>query len=383
MDSNGPVGVIFIDDGTEIREMREVAYEAEKILQDLIAKHPAVLAGEQVDTTDPRRWVLVAQEAGLPGALGGPDRWAIDHVLLDQDAIPTFVEVKRSSNTQIRREIVGQMLDYAANAEKYWPEGRLRALHEKRFPDVETAEADLAERLGRDDPAGFWADVDSNLADGRLRLIFVADAIPQELRRIVVFLDEHMEPQVRVCAIEVRRYAMGAARDTTALVPRVVAASARADSAQAAKAATARPRRQWDRASFLAELSTRVGADELRVAETLMKWAGERDLRLWFGKGAYTGTVFPVKDDAAGQEHFTFSIWTDGIVNVEFRRLQQSPAFEDVASRMELLDRLNEMPGVDVPPERIEQWGRVPLAALVSNTETFVKHFDWVVARLP
>jgi hypothetical protein len=41
-------------------------------------------------------------------------------LFLDQDAIPTLVEVKRSTNTDIRRKVVGQLLDYAANAVAYW-----------------------------------------------------------------------------------------------------------------------------------------------------------------------------------------------------------------------------------------------------------------------
>jgi hypothetical protein len=44
--------------------------------------------------------------------------------------VPTLVEVKRSSDTRIRREVVGQMLDYAANAVVYWPLERLRATFE-------------------------------------------------------------------------------------------------------------------------------------------------------------------------------------------------------------------------------------------------------------
>jgi hypothetical protein len=35
--------------------------------------------------------------------------------------VPTLVEVKRSDDTRIRREVVGQMLDYAANGVVYWP----------------------------------------------------------------------------------------------------------------------------------------------------------------------------------------------------------------------------------------------------------------------
>ena len=34
--------------------------------------------------------------------------------VLDQDAIPTLVKVERSSDTRVRCEVVGQMLDYAA-----------------------------------------------------------------------------------------------------------------------------------------------------------------------------------------------------------------------------------------------------------------------------
>jgi hypothetical protein len=41
--------------------------------------------------------------------------WSLDHLVVDQDAVPTFVEVKRASDTPARREVVAQMLDYAAN----------------------------------------------------------------------------------------------------------------------------------------------------------------------------------------------------------------------------------------------------------------------------
>ena len=57
----------------------------------------------------------------------GAGRWSVGHLFLDQDSIPTIVEVKRSTDTRIRREVVGQMLAYAANAVVHWPVDRLRA----------------------------------------------------------------------------------------------------------------------------------------------------------------------------------------------------------------------------------------------------------------
>lgn len=61
----------------------------------------------------PRRWLLVSREWGVPREEGGGGHWSLDHLFLDQEGVPTLVEVKRSSDTRLRREVVGQMLDYA------------------------------------------------------------------------------------------------------------------------------------------------------------------------------------------------------------------------------------------------------------------------------
>ena len=101
--------------------MDEAPYDSETLLQTLLADHPDHLAGDQINAEEPRQWLLVSREMAVPGEQDGAGRWSLDHLFLDQDAIPTFIEVKRSSDTRIRREVVGQMLDYAANAVAYWP----------------------------------------------------------------------------------------------------------------------------------------------------------------------------------------------------------------------------------------------------------------------
>jgi hypothetical protein len=54
-------------------------------------------------------------------------------------------------------------------------------------------------------PETFWAMVKTNLQAGRVRLIFVADVIPPELRRIVEFLNAQMDP-AEVLALEIKQY---------------------------------------------------------------------------------------------------------------------------------------------------------------------------------
>jgi hypothetical protein len=109
-------GIFLVRDNDELVEMTEQPYNSEDILQELLAKYPNLLAGDQMDSEEPRRWLLVTREMGLPSDDLEGNRWSVDHLFLDQDGIPTLVEVKRSSDTRLRREVVGQLLEYAGHA---------------------------------------------------------------------------------------------------------------------------------------------------------------------------------------------------------------------------------------------------------------------------
>ena len=110
---------VIMKDGSLV-EMQQRDYDSEDVLQKLLAEYPNLLAGNLVNETEPRKWLLVSREYGVPDSEYSGIRWSIDHLFLDQYGVPTLVEVKKSSNTQIRRELVGQMLEYAANATQYW-----------------------------------------------------------------------------------------------------------------------------------------------------------------------------------------------------------------------------------------------------------------------
>lgn len=233
-------------------------YESEDLLQHLVECHPEILVGEQIDPDNPPRWLLIEREVGIPDREEGSDRWAIDHLLLDQNGRPTFVEVKRSSDTRIRREVVGQMLDYAANAKVYWPEDRIRVLAAEASGGLEALEIKLREFLSNDsdganepDTESYWAAVERHLRNGEVRLLFVADSIPTELRRIIEFLNEHM-PLVEVLGIEIRQYEGQTVR---ALVPRVVGQT---EFARQQKSSTSRSSKKTTREEFLAGCSGRI-----------------------------------------------------------------------------------------------------------------------------
>jgi hypothetical protein len=213
--------IFIIQNDGELVEMSEHAYDSEDLLQELLADYPKLLAGGQMNTSSPRRWLLIKREKRIPSTQHGGGRWSVDHLFLDQDAIPTLVEVKRSTDTRIRREVIGQMLDYAANAVMYWPAEKIRAEFEAGSDDADEKLDELLE--GDSDPEEFWEKVGTNLKVGRIRMVFVADAIPPELRRIVEFLNEQMGP-AEVLAVEIKQF-VGKGMQT--LVPRVVGQTSR------------------------------------------------------------------------------------------------------------------------------------------------------------
>jgi hypothetical protein len=268
-------GIYLLRADDELVEMRERLYDSEAVLQQLLAKHPSLLAGDQLEAGAPRRWLLVAREASLPADADGGGRWSVDHLFLDQDAVPTLVEVKRSSDTRIRREVVGQMLDYAANAVVYWPVERLRATYEASCQasgldpeDTVVALVDEGESVD-----GFWEHVSTNLRAGKVRLVFVADELPQELQRVIEFLNVQMSP-AEVIGIEVRQY-VGQGLKT--LVPRVLGQTAEA---QQRKGRTSSSRRKWSWDAYREEQG--VPEDKLNTAKAcfanIQQALGQREL---------------------------------------------------------------------------------------------------------
>ncbi len=119
-------------DGGATRPMERIhCADEDRELQTLLEKNPDLLPGDQISPDDPRRWLLIQREMPVPDPATGADRWSIDFLFADQDAIPTFVECKRFADTRSRREIVGQMLEYAANGHHYWSSQTLRGFAEE------------------------------------------------------------------------------------------------------------------------------------------------------------------------------------------------------------------------------------------------------------
>jgi hypothetical protein len=305
--------IFLMGNDGKVIEAPSKAFVAEVDLQEILADNLHLLPGALINPDEPRRWELIQREAGIPDRDGGSAWWALDHLAVDQDAVPTFIEVKRASDTRARREVVAQMLDYAANGSLFWTADQLRGWFEG--DDVEGAAHRLGALLGTsggEDPGevatAFWDTVQTNLREGHVRLVFVADQIPASLKRLVEFMNEQM-PRVEVLAVEIRQYA--ATGGQTALVPRLIGDTARA---QATKEAPARSGRRAERWTVEATLGAAGGAGPgvAAAAETIAAWVDAHPhLTARGGRGANPSfIVYAGIGPATGAESEILTLWT-------------------------------------------------------------------------
>lgn len=258
--------IFVIGPDNQLTELSRTDYDSEDLFQRLLGDHPAMLrqaAGPE------GKLLLVRREQPVPDTLNGSDRWSLDHLFLDRQGVPVLVEVKQATDTRIRREMITQMLDYAANGIAYWPIDRIvqayrdTAEHAGQDPD-----AYLASFLDDAEPESFWRQVEANLRSGRIRMLFVADRIPKEVARIVEFLNEQMRP-AEVLAIEVEQFTSATGMRT--LVPKLVGQTERA---QTAKAVTepSEPIERLSEVEWLESLESLHGAKARQGTERAVNW---------------------------------------------------------------------------------------------------------------
>jgi hypothetical protein len=155
----------------------------EDYIQALVHDHPECLPIGEIDPMFAGA-VAICRELNTPA---GP----IDNFLVTPSGLPVLVECKLWRNAEARREVVGQILDYAKEL------ARLTASDVQR---------DVASRLGRGpgalldlvraadptlDETQFNDALTANLRRGRFLLLIVGDGIREGVENIAAYLEAH------------------------------------------------------------------------------------------------------------------------------------------------------------------------------------------------
>lgn len=158
--------------------LKPAGFPDERTLQRLVEKGPDLLP-----LSGTPRVVVLGREVVL-----GSGR--VDVLAIEPTGRPVLIEVKLRNNTESRRAVVAQILAYAAalhgsSVEEFERSTLAQHLGGRALYDAvgEYAQAEVA------DPDDFRSNLASALHDGSFRLVLVLDQAPQELVRLVGYLE--------------------------------------------------------------------------------------------------------------------------------------------------------------------------------------------------
>jgi hypothetical protein len=184
--------LILIEGNHSSRPLEPVSIQAGKVaggydeawIRDLVFTHPTAIPIQEVD---PSFGPLIPICTELDTRIAG----FADGLFINHLGMPTLLECKLWRNPEARREVVGQILDYA------------RVLRRWTYTDLQREAARARKERGFDlfalvkerhpelDQAAFVDNVSRNLAQGRLLLLVLGDGIRAGVEAIAEYIQDH------------------------------------------------------------------------------------------------------------------------------------------------------------------------------------------------
>lgn len=318
----------------EMVPLEQEGHHTEDAFQRELADNPALLASAIDADGD---WILIARELRIQVAdVDGVGYWRLDHLFIDSQGVPTLVEVKQSGDPRARREVVAQMLDYAASFATDWDARRLRQLWLDRLAE-EGEDCDEHEVLTTsprfETAEEFWDEVQTRIDAGRIRLLFVADRLSGPLVRIIEYLNEQLR-DVEVLGVEVVRHVGGEPR----LVAFQPVVRGRTMASQRSKSSSER-RTQGE---FEAVLLEHHGQAALESVQALVARAEALEAFVSIGRGERSPRLFlNFPHPTRSKPYWPLAVNPrPGKVVLFLRYLAYQPAFEDEQVRADYVDRM-------------------------------------------
>ncbi len=264
-----------------------LSYLQEKELQQLVATSPEIVPLDEIRPEAPP-FVVAIPEFGLPGS------GSTDIILFSSEGDMAIIECKLAANDEIKRKVIGQILEYGAFV---WGmsyeelDQRVNRIMQRSLQDLVKEKVDDPSEW---DESRFRDGVARALKNGTFLLSIVVDEMNEELVRTIRFLNQCGSPRFSFTALETRRYKHSSGSEV--LVPHL-------HGMPAASEAGTEPV-PFEQAA--AELPNQVYV----VVTDLLKWAQEEADATAFGRGEVTPSFTPkFQKSSDGKKVSVFRVW--------------------------------------------------------------------------
>lgn len=172
----------------------------EKWMQELLEKEPNILPTGNIDSIF-APLICIAREVETPSGF-------IDNLYISSKGYLVIVETKLWRNPEARREVVGQILDYAKDV-KEWDYEKLDSIYRKNHNNSLFNKMLEMNYQTSDNESNFIDIVEKNIKNARFLLMIVGDGIREGVERMTEFLNNTPNMQYRFALCELEVYDLG------------------------------------------------------------------------------------------------------------------------------------------------------------------------------
>lgn len=194
---------LFIVEGGKTRVLVNKDFDNESLLQDILEKFPEFVALEDLGVSEP--FIVIGREVATPAGY-------IDVLCIDGEGVLTVIETKLARNPQIRREVVGQVLEYVAQLSKWKAQDVIQVANQyfqsssdtggtggATLTDLLKSTSEPEEMLS---PGDVYERIENNLRKGRIKVVIASDAIPETLKDTVNFINSFSNFDIYVLQVQ-------------------------------------------------------------------------------------------------------------------------------------------------------------------------------------
>lgn len=348
--------ILIRDHSKEWTFAESVRVRAEAELQKLLLESPSLITIDEIrEGVSPLAFAV--SEFGLPGS------GATDILAFSSDGDIAIIECKLATNPEIKRKVIGQILEYAAylwQMSYEMVDNRIQKLKGKSL--AELVENSVA---GEWNEEQFRKGVKQSLLDGSFILIIVVDELNEELKRIIRYINECSESAFSLHALEMRRFQ---AEKIEVLVPHLYGVST--------KPPAGGKRRKWSEAEFFRVLEE-VEPNSVSIVRDLYEWSRDVADRRWFGTGVETGS-FTFHYLMEGKTISVFTIYTNGRLVLNYGWLSRKI---DKETMEDFDERIHEIPTFSRIPHDFSKWPTIKVIDAFGDPEN-IDRFKIVVKWL-
>ena len=346
---------VLLIDGSKVTPLNKTEFTGEGKLQDYLEEYPTLIPLADI--------VEGASDLICIGREVSAGSGSIDLLCIDQDGLLTVVETKLRRNREARREVIGQIIEYASYVSQWTADNVYRIANEYfaksiRVPQNykgKTLETIMQEIVGGDFLSeDLRAKIGQNLGDGRIRLIIAVDELIEPLRATVTFLNSHSNFDVLL--LQVTDFQESEAKKV--LVPLLFGYSTKSSGGR-------RETKHWDEASFLADTKDRCEPKIAVTIKELYKFTKDNADEISWGKGVSYGS-FTFRKSRHGVLASIFTINSNGSAYIGFGPMVSTGVNGDILRAFRA--KLNEIPGINIPIEAVDL-GKFPSFTLETLTK--------------